>query len=505
MRKFLFILILISISNFLFAQKEGNIWMFGDSAGLNFNNNPPTLYESVSYSNEACSSICDKNGDLVLYSGNRFHGLNNTIVVWNKNNNIIHNGDSLKGWFSITQGIILLPNPSITNKYVLLHLDSEDHELYCSTIDMNCDGNNGCVIKKNKPLLPGISLSEKMNAVRHANGRDWWILLHSQTGNSFYKFLLTFDTILLNDVQQIGSLYVNDLNGTDAIGQMMFSRDGTKLASVFRKADIFDFDRCTGVLSNWFYINNLPFRNYGVSFSNSNRFVYISYENNYPDMAQDLFQYDLNSLDILNSKRTIYHTVGNNDGNPDSIGIWQHNYGPDGKIYVSVAFGGYAFDGFPNCLDHNHYISVINNPDSEGVNCNFIRKGIYLSYRGVSLGLPNIPNYALGKIDGSSCDTIRPPVIAEIPPLVYIPNIFSPNNDGFNDVFYVRGKEIESLHFLIYNRWGNLVFESNELSQGWDGTQNGKMCEAGVYAFVAEVRFKDGREENRKGTVTLVR
>jgi gliding motility-associated-like protein len=90
-------------------------------------------------------------------------------------------------------------------------------------------------------------------------------------------------------------------------------------------------------------------------------------------------------------------------------------------------------------------------------------------------------------------------------PQVYISNVFSPNNDGLNDMFEVKGKEIESLHLLIYNLWGNLIFESNDISRGWDGMQNGKKCEAGVYVYRVEIRFNNGQEMNRNGTLTLVR
>jgi gliding motility-associated-like protein len=88
---------------------------------------------------------------------------------------------------------------------------------------------------------------------------------------------------------------------------------------------------------------------------------------------------------------------------------------------------------------------------------------------------------------------------------IYIPNIFSPNHDGQNDKLFVKGQAIESLHFLIYNRWGNLVFESNDINQGWEGTQNGKPCETGVYVYRAEVTFKNGETLSKRGDVTLVR
>ncbi len=88
---------------------------------------------------------------------------------------------------------------------------------------------------------------------------------------------------------------------------------------------------------------------------------------------------------------------------------------------------------------------------------------------------------------------------------IYIPNIFSPNGDGQNDVFRVRGEQIASVHLMVYNRWGNMVFESNDMSYAWDGMFQGKACEVGVYAWMAEIVMKNGTNLFRKGNVSLVR
>ncbi|MEI6123156.1 MAG: gliding motility-associated C-terminal domain-containing protein [Bacteroidota bacterium] len=88
---------------------------------------------------------------------------------------------------------------------------------------------------------------------------------------------------------------------------------------------------------------------------------------------------------------------------------------------------------------------------------------------------------------------------------VYIPNIFSPNGDGANDIFRVRGPNIDSVHLQVYNRWGNLVFESKDINAGWDGTYKGQDCEAGVYAFWATINFTNGQTIVKSGNVTLIR
>jgi gliding motility-associated-like protein len=90
--------------------------------------------------------------------------------------------------------------------------------------------------------------------------------------------------------------------------------------------------------------------------------------------------------------------------------------------------------------------------------------------------------------------------------VVDVPNAFSPNNDGSNDVLYVRGYGVTEMEFKIFNRWGELVFESNSLDVGWDGTYKDKGQEMEVYIYTLWARFLDGSETGvRKGNITLLR
>ena len=90
-------------------------------------------------------------------------------------------------------------------------------------------------------------------------------------------------------------------------------------------------------------------------------------------------------------------------------------------------------------------------------------------------------------------------------PVVFIPNIFSPNDDGNNDILYVRSEYIKDLSFSVYNRWGAKVFESQNKNDGWDGNYKGKPCSPDVYVYYATIMFEDGTVTSRKGNVTLVR
>ncbi len=102
-------------------------------------------------------------------------------------------------------------------------------------------------------------------------------------------------------------------------------------------------------------------------------------------------------------------------------------------------------------------------------------------------------------------DTICRPVSADVLPLADIPTGFSPNGDGVNDVLYVRGAAIESVDLKIFNRWGELVFQTTDMAIGWDGSYKGKQQEMEAYAFVLNVIFIDGSTLHKKGNVTLLR
>jgi gliding motility-associated-like protein len=94
---------------------------------------------------------------------------------------------------------------------------------------------------------------------------------------------------------------------------------------------------------------------------------------------------------------------------------------------------------------------------------------------------------------------------------IFIPNIFSPNGDGINDVFYIRGSGITGInYFRIFNRWGQLVFERknaplNTPSAGWNGTLNGVLLPPDAYVYMVDVNCDNGKTTTLKGDITLVR
>jgi gliding motility-associated-like protein len=90
-------------------------------------------------------------------------------------------------------------------------------------------------------------------------------------------------------------------------------------------------------------------------------------------------------------------------------------------------------------------------------------------------------------------------------PYLYIPNAFSPNGDGENDILYVRGAFVEKMTFRIFNRWGEMVFESFDRATGWDGTFRGKKLDPDVYDYYLEVTCIGGDEDIVKGNITVLK
>lgn len=101
--------------------------------------------------------------------------------------------------------------------------------------------------------------------------------------------------------------------------------------------------------------------------------------------------------------------------------------------------------------------------------------------------------------------TINVVVLSCDDPYVFVPNAFSPNGDGLNDVLYVRSRIVKECTFVVYSRWGQKVFETSDMEVGWDGTFKGKPCQNGVYDYYLKVTCINDQENEIKGNVMLVR
>lgn len=118
--------------------------------------------------------------------------------------------------------------------------------------------------------------------------------------------------------------------------------------------------------------------------------------------------------------------------------------------------------------------------------------------------------YIMLATDGYGCtwlDSIEVVVLDVIcrEPYIFVPNAFTPNGDNLNDMLYVRSSVAASIEFMIFNRWGEKVFETNNQEVGWDGTFRGRQCDRGVYVYHLEVTCYDLQIFESKGNITLIR
>lgn len=117
---------------------------------------------------------------------------------------------------------------------------------------------------------------------------------------------------------------------------------------------------------------------------------------------------------------------------------------------------------------------------------------------------PESITYTVTYIDENGCRA-SDDVIISFEGIIYVPNTFTPDGNSFNDYFSVKGGNIEYFEMLIFNRWGEVVFETNDFDAQWDGTYNGQKCKDGTYIW--KIRYEDtsGNREEMVGHVNLLR
>ncbi|PSJ77851.1 PKD domain-containing protein [Sphingobacteriales bacterium UPWRP_1] len=114
--------------------------------------------------------------------------------------------------------------------------------------------------------------------------------------------------------------------------------------------------------------------------------------------------------------------------------------------------------------------------------------------------------YSVTVTDAFGCTaSAQAEVVSLCKSALVFPTAFSPNDDGENDIFLPFSQFIDTYQFKIYNRWGNLLFESDETDDGWDGTRNGEVQPIGVYVWYAVYTDESGAQTTTQGNVTLIR
>ncbi len=379
------------------SQKYDNIWMHGNYNNfyIDFNDIRPNVYTVNSGYNfhRTMTFLSDEKGNPAFYS--------NGCSVRNASHEMMENGDSLLpndydcdkyGYMRHSHGAgVTVPGFS-ANQYIMFSISvnlpispqpCEFNRFVAHYIDVGAVQGKGEVIVKGQEILTGCF--QEPSANRHANGRDWWILLPDSQVEKFYRWLLTpyglegpWEQVLDNPAMNEFTYY----------GWSEFSPDGQRYLINHANVGmaVYDFDRCSGLLSQPLFLSGTSIWNFAGSFSQNSRFLYST-----SNGSNALCQYDLSASDLMASKVDIAEWDGAVDSFnvPTAFGFMQH--GPDGKLYIWA--GG------------SSYMHIIDFPNRSGVDCNFRQRAIQLpgSCSGPSL---YYPNYRLGPIDESACDTL---------------------------------------------------------------------------------------------------
>lgn len=382
---------------FCVAQKERNVWRmgyypcYGNPFEMDFNSGHliinPLLNTNIMNMQATNAGICNKNGKLLFYT--------NGIYIANSQHDTMENGTGLNpGQFAsnytayglpVYQGALVLPDPVDSNEFYLFHMDMNTNNLtsqalLVTKIDMRLDSGLGGVTYKNNPVYSHLLVGGQLTAVKHANGRDWWIVLHHLNTDEFVYFLLSVNGLNTPIIQDIGNPFGYPIYA-------LFSPDGKKYAASYddgRYVDLFNFNRCTGTLSNFVHLK-MPGNDkaFGCSFSKKSQLFYVSTQYN-------IFQYNLKAPDIGAS--IIKVSTWDSIPDPSSATFHHQQLGPDGKIYI-CGWGG------------SFYLNVINFPDNLGSACDVQQHSIL--QHGQNNGVfPNYPFYELGELKESVCDSL---------------------------------------------------------------------------------------------------
>ncbi|MCB9234875.1 MAG: gliding motility-associated C-terminal domain-containing protein [Bacteroidia bacterium] len=353
-----FFLFFVVCSGQIFAQKQGNIWYFGNLAGVDFNSGSPVAdLNGALITDEGCASICDANGALLFYTDGQ--------EVYDATHTQMPNGFGLKGNASSTQSAVIVPDPANVKKYYIFTVDNlagSDGLMY-SEVDLTQNGGLGDITTKNVPLLA--PTTEKITSVNHSNNQDYWVITHRWNSDAFYAYQVTAAGVSSSPViTNIGTVHTGNVGNT--LGYLKVSPKGNKICAAIYDTgmyELFDFDNSTGTLSNPISITGSQYPlAYGVEFSPDGNLLYTTVEGS----PTHIFQFDLNAANIPASATLVASSTSARGG--------AVQLASDGKIYFA------RYDA--------PWLGVINDPNTVGFACNYQDNGVHLNGRLSKLGLP---------------------------------------------------------------------------------------------------------------------
>lgn len=417
----------------LWAQNQADTWSFGDSVLLNVGTSPMTNTLFPSRKAGEGTSVCDAAGNLAVTHQHMppVWTIPNNCTVNPGECNLMQNAtgatiptqwgnDTIPFWTELGYLSILLPQK---NNTFYLFFNRSLSALYGAydfcyvKIDMNANGGAGLVTDSMKIIQSanfqggaGFIGFTKFCAVPTADGKGWWMYAHGSAtdtfnnpvSTAFYRVRLDSSGVSPVQIQHIGTPHdaLWSGNSENEAGQMTFNNAGTLLAVTYpRIVELFDVDRCTGLLSNARVIarDSTPFVSYfsGV-FSPDDTKLYVStmnqfYYNSPTEPVSHVFQFDLTAPNIGASRTDIAPLLSLSS---NAVGAYTGGYSRmylanDGRIYVSHFLWNFT----PNSLRpwQEKTLSYIEFPNNKSTACGFKQFGLPIA--NYTISLPNMPNY----------------------------------------------------------------------------------------------------------------
>lgn len=312
------------LSMSLIAQKEGNVWAFGNNAGLDFNNTCELPFiETEMFTIETGASISDANGELLFYSnGGGREGFPGRI--WNRNGDVMYEiplGQG--GGVSSTQAAVVFPVPDDADKYYMFTVDEVEAQdsgfpptgLSYFTIDMTLNNGLGEVTEVIESISP--DALEVLTAYPRADGAGHWVVCDLGSAQTLQIWSVTAEGVILAEEFEYASIFPPDSAGS---GAFRISPDGTRF---FGLGILYDFDNMSAELTNPVYI---PGVGLGVTFSPDSRWLYFV-------ETQSNFNTNINRVDTEASNPT--ESIETVDNINNTVGA-QMQVAPDGNIWFAT-------------------------------------------------------------------------------------------------------------------------------------------------------------------------
>jgi hypothetical protein len=412
------LLLLLWLQHSALAQKEATYWFFGEKGGWDFSAGAPRpIAGSAMTTSFPTAVISDgQSGELLFYS--------NGAQVWNRQHQVMPHGEGLPTFRDIFQGTLILPVPGQAQQYYLFTLGlalpppERETNLFYSRVDIRLAGGLGDVVEMEKNRqLPG-SFTEQLTAIRHANGRDYWVLVHEWPGAYFQVFLVDPTGARLAQRVAVGP-ELRQVDFFSALsGFLRASPDGRHLAystpSRELPLSLFDFDPATGQISHYVPLGQL-LDGGGVAFSPDNTKLYAQdyrFFNRERGERNVVVQYDLQAGDdaaIAASGQSV--VAGNpatniNSKEQEATGFYAWQIGLDGRLYGA---SGYEDPG-TSVVGDNLY--VIPYPNRRGYACGIRYQTVDFRPGQLGPGLPNFLQHYFNGLEaapepGSPCEQAK--------------------------------------------------------------------------------------------------